>query len=147
MNLTEFITENEGRRKKPYKCPAGFNTIGVGWNMDSNRLPRSVQEYLNDHGEITEEMIDMLLDLSISRALNDCASLFPDFNNFSANRKIALTDFLFNVGYRRAIQFIKAIHAINVKDWDKAADEMIDSKWFVQVPNRALKVVDMVRNG
>jgi len=34
MTVYELITKHEGRRKKPYKCSGGKNTIGIGWNFD-----------------------------------------------------------------------------------------------------------------
>lgn len=34
---------------------------------------------------------------------------------------------------------------IATRDWNKAADEMVDSKWYTQVPNRARRLVDRMR--
>ena len=32
------------------------------------------------------------------------------------------------------------------KDYNKAADEMLDSRWYKQTPNRAKELSDMMRN-
>jgi lysozyme len=32
-------------------------------------------------------------------------------------------------------------------EWDKAADEMMDSRWARQVGNRALEVTEQIRTG
>jgi len=34
--------------------------------------------------------------------------------------------------------------AIQKEDWAKVADEMIDSKWYTQVPNRAKRLVNRI---
>lgn len=35
---------------------------------------------------------------------------------------------------------------VNARDWDKAADEMVDSRWYNQVPNRAERLVNRMRS-
>jgi len=114
MTIEEFIEKHEGRRKKPYKCSAGANTIGVGYNFDANPLPKNIADYLKAHGEITDAMIAQLLKESILTAVLDCGDLFPDFDNFSDNRRMALIDFVFQLGKHRASQFIHAIADVSV---------------------------------
>ncbi len=147
MTIPEFITKHEGRRKKPYKCTAGKNTIGVGWNFDDNPLPPHIANYLKNYGEITDEMIDLLLQMSIARADADCRVLFPDFDNFSENRKMALTDFVFQLGLVRASKFVNSIHMINTGQWEEAAQNMLASKWAEQVPKRATEVTNLIERG
>ena len=147
MTIQELLKKHEGVRNKPYKCPAGFNTIGVGYNFDANPLPEDIGLYLNKNGKITNDMIDRLLFLSISAATADCHSLFPGFDNFTEARRMALVDFLFNIGKKRAMGFQKAIAAINTNRWKDAAKEMRDSNWFRQVPNRAKEVTEMIEEG
>lgn len=147
MTIKELLIKHEGVRNKPYKCPAGFNTIGVGYNFDANPLPSDIADYLNKNGKITNDMIDRLLFLSVSTATADCHSLFPEFDNFTEARRMALVDFLFNIGKKRAMGFRKAIAAINTGRWEDAAKEMRDSNWFRQVPNRAKEITEMIEEG
>jgi hypothetical protein len=35
---------------------------------------------------------------------------------------------------------------VDARDWNRAADEMVDSKWFDQVPNRAKRLVKRIRD-
>lgn len=147
MKLKDFITKHEGLRLKPYKCPAGKNTIGVGFNFDANHLPSDIEAYLKKNGKITEEMADRLLDLSISRAAYDCLSLFPEFNNFSENREMALIDWMFNLGLTKAKKFIHTIAAINTGRWEDAAEGMRKSLWAKQVGRRAEEVTNLIENG
>jgi len=146
-SLKELLIKHEGWKNKPYKCPAGFKTIGVGWNMDANRLPSYIAEYLKEHGEITDAMVYELLNISIEIAVLDCKDLFPDFEMFSDNRKMALIDFVFQLGLPKARKFIHAMAAINTGRWEDAAEEMRDSNWYDQTPNRAREIIDLIEAG
>jgi len=147
MNAYELIEKHEGRKLKPYKCPAGKNTIGVGWNMDSNPLPKAIANYLSTNGKITDEMAEQLLKISINITINDCKTLFHGWKTFTENRKAALTDFVFQLGLTKASLFVKTIAAINTGRWEDAAREMEKSGWFYQVPKRAAEIVNMIEVG
>lgn len=124
MNVIELIKKHEGERLKPYRCTAGKWTVGVGWNFDDNKLPPDINEYLTEHGEITPEMSDRLLTISIGWAARDCRALFPEFDSFSAKRQIALIDWLFQLGHYRASKFANSIHFINTGRWERAERAM-----------------------
>ena len=145
MNQREFTEQNEGRKYKVYKCTGGANTIGVGHNIDAKGLPADIEKYLRKNGKILDEHIDRLYIIDEGHAVADCKKLFPDFKNFSHNRKIALKDFLFQLGYDRASKFVRSIHLINTNQWEEAADNMLKSLWAKQTPNRAKRVTDLLR--
>lgn len=147
MTITELITKHEGRRRRPYKCTEGFNTIGVGHNIDANPLPADIAKRLKETGSIDDEMIDRLLVMDITRAAGDCKKLFPAFNSFSLNRQAALIDWCFQLGFTKANRFVKAVACINTGRWSEAAAEMRDSTWAKQTPNRAAEIADMVEVG
>ena len=147
MTVQEFITKHEGIKNKSYKCPAGKTTIGVGHNIDAKGLPKDIADYLKKNGQIIDEMIDRLLIIDIGHAVSDCKKLFPDFDRFTPNRKMALTDFLFQLGYERARKFVHSIAAINTGRWEDAAKEMLDSSWAKQTPNRAQEVTELIEEG
>ena len=144
MTQREFTELNEGKRYMPYKCTGGANTIGIGYNFDANPLPKHIRDYLKIHGRITEAMVDELFNISIENAEGDCLRLFPEFEKFSENRRIALTDFVFQLGLSRASRFIHAIAAINTGRWEDAVRHMLDSAWARQVPKRAKRVTDLI---
>lgn len=147
MNVLDLIRRHEGLRLKPYFCTGGARTIGYGWNMDAHPLPDDIAACLRVNGEITQDMAERLLDISTDTAIRQAWVIFPQFGEFSERRQMALVDFLFNVGAGTALTFKKALAAIYAGDWDKAADEMTDSRWFKQVGNRSREIVEMIRNG
>ena len=103
--LRKLVKRHEGFSLIPYKCPAGFNAIGWGWNYDCNPLPDDVFEYMHRHGKITVEMAERLLDISIKVMLENCRKLYPEFDSLSENRKNVLCDFVLNVGYQTAVEW------------------------------------------
>lgn len=148
MTLRDMLAEDEGRKNKKYRCTGGAWTIGVGWNIDANPLPPDIAAHLDKHGEITEAMIDQLLDVSIRHATADCRVLFPAFDTFHPARQMALINFVFQLGFRRASTFTKAIAAINTGRWDDAAEEMQKSRWYEQTQkSRRERIIDMIRYG
>ena len=44
---------------------------------------------------------------------------------------------MFNMGRPRLSRFHKMKRAVDSSDWTEAANQMLDSKWARQVPNRA----------
>jgi GH24 family phage-related lysozyme (muramidase) len=147
LTQREITEQNEGKRYQVYKCTAGKNTIGIGWNIDANPLPSDIAKYLKENGHILDEHIDWLFAISINRAISDCRKLFPTYDSFSPNRKIALADFVFQLGFTGASKFKNSIAAINAGKWQEAANRMLKSDWAKQVPNRAKKVTDLIRIG
>ena len=52
---------------------------------------------------------------------------------------------MFNLGRPRLSKFKGMKSGVDSRDWNKAADEMVDSAWYRQVPNRAERLVERMR--
>ena len=52
---------------------------------------------------------------------------------------------MFNLGYPRLSKFKGMKAGVDDADWNRAADEMVDSRWYEQVPNRAKRLVERMR--
>ncbi|MDD4390203.1 MAG: glycoside hydrolase family protein [Eubacteriales bacterium] len=150
MTIKELLIKHEGKSRKPYPDNAipPRKTIGIGYNFTDNPLPEDIAAYLKKNGQITDEMIDRLLFISIGAATMDCHKLFPDFDKFSENRRMALVDFLFNLGFKRASGFRHMIAAVNTGRWHEAAKEMKNSAWATQVQkSRVDDLTEMIEEG
>ncbi len=87
----EMIRHHEGVRPKPYKCPAGLWTVGVGHVIgDGKTLPPEWNRKLS-----TEE-IDSILAADLRRFERGVLRLCP--NHLTQSRFDALVSFAFNVG-------------------------------------------------
>lgn len=146
-SLREMVKLHEGLRLFPYLCPAGKKSIGYGWNLEANRPPEHIAAYLRMNGRITEEMAEELLTISLGAAIEDARSLYPGFDGFTEDRQDALVDFVFNVGAGKAVCFKRMRQAINDGNWPWAADELKNSRYYLQVGNRGRELEEMLRHG
>ena len=53
----------------------------------------------------------------------------------------------FNMGQTRLQGFRRMLLAISMENWDEAASQMLDSRWAVQVGNRARELSQMMKEG
>ena len=60
--------------------------------------------------------------------------------------KNILSNMHYNLGLTRLLKFKKMWAALEDNDFNTAADEMLDSRWATQVPNRANRLADRMRN-
>lgn len=131
-NVSDLIKLHEGLMLKPYKCTAGKTTIGYGRNLD-------------DMG-ITEYEAETLLRHDIDRVHSELAKL-GIIDGLDAVRSAVVVDMCFNLGINRLLQFRNFLSALRDKDFERAADEMVDSAWYRQVKTRAVRLVRMMRTG
>ncbi len=131
--VTQQLLENEGLKLKPYRCPAGKLTIGIGRNLEDKGISENEALYL--------------LNNDISACIADLQKLFTDaesFENLPENVQAVLVDMHFNLGAAGFRNFKKMIKAVKENDFAQAALEMQDSKWFEQVGNRGKRLVAMM---
>jgi len=133
--LFKSLIEDEGMKLKPYKCPAGKWTIGVGRNLEDNGITEGEARYM--------------LHNDIQRSFAEVYNFFGEkkMEHINESRINALTNMNFNLGLTRFRKFKKMIFAIELQDWMIAANEMLDSKWAVQVGKRALRLAKIMREG
>ncbi len=56
-----------------------------------------------------------------------------------------VANMMFNMGYPRLSKFKGMKAGVDARDWQQAADEMVDSAWYRQVTNRADRLVERMR--
>jgi len=120
--LEQYLIEHEGIRYKPYLCPAGKLTIGVGRNIEDNGL--------------TKDEIMYLLKNDIERCEKELKKIFTDFDNLPENVKIVLIDMIFNLGETRFKKFEELIKAVKKRNWDRTIIEIKNSKRCRQLKKR-----------
>jgi lysozyme len=133
--LIEQLKRHEGVRTHAYKCSADYITVGVGRNIDQ------------DGGlGLSDDEIDYLLANDIKRCKQELVALswFVDLDEV---RQDALINLCFNLGLTRLLGFRNAMAAMAEGDYEKAADEFLDSRWATQVGQRAIEVTNMIRSG
>lgn len=130
--LARQLLEDEGLRLKPYRCPAGRLTIGVGRNLD-------------DRG-ITEAEALMLLDNDVRAVWEELCRALPWACAAPEPAQEALANMAFNLGLAGLLGFAKALEHMRGGRWDEAARAMLQSRWAGQVGERAQRLAEAVRS-
>lgn len=131
MDVETLIRSSEGCELKPYRDTMGKLTIGIGRNLESV-------------GISTSEAL-MMLTNDIRACVGDLMAIFR--NPFDEVRWAAVIDMRFNLGPGGFREFRNMIVALESGDWEKAADEALDSDWARQLPDRAERDAGMIRTG
>jgi len=144
---------HEGVKPEVYDDSEGNRTIGIGFNLEepSNRkkaeaLGLNVQDMLSGKKVLSDKEIKLLYNESIKQAANDANAFLPRAGRQPPVVQKVLIDMAFNLGLTKLNKFVEMRKALLKGDYNKAADEMIDSKWYNQVGNRSKTLVDMMRS-
>ena len=78
--------------------------------------------------------------------LADCEILYPDFGDLPEEAQQIIANMMFNLGRPRLSKFKGMKAGVDARDWERAADEMVDSSWYRQVTNRADRLVVRMRS-
>jgi lysozyme len=130
--LKMMLRKHEGVRPAPYHDSVGRITVGVGRCLDRKPLKSDEVEYL--------------LNNDVADTLAACSRL-PWFSALSEGRQLVIADMVFNLGLAGVEKFEKMIAAILVDDFDEAAQQMLSSRWALQVGQRARDLAVMMRAG
>lgn len=131
-SIIEQLELHEGFRKYPYEDTKGFITIGYGYNLDANGLPKDICKKLTQ--DKVNELWDKLFNIGWFRVLNEV-------------RKKVILDMAYNMGIDGLSRFRKMIDALKAEDYDEASKEMLDSMWANQVKERAERLAKMMKTG
>ena len=143
--LKEQLILHEGLKLNAYKCSADKWTIGVGRNLEANPLTEEeTLEVLKEVG-ITEEIAMYWLKKKIRRVKRKLAN-YEWYTSQSEIRRRVLIDMAFNLGVSGLLSFQNMIGALEVGNYEVAAEEMLDSKWAEQVGKRAERLAMMMKN-
>jgi lysozyme len=129
MTLIESVREEEGFSGIPYTCTEGFETIGYG-----TKLPLTEDE--------AEYILRSRLNTTID-ALNREAS--DIIYKLDPKKKDILYEMAYQIGVYGLMKFKLMWEALSNLDYNNAADEMKDSKWHTQTPNRANRLIERMK--
>lgn len=144
MNLDQLrieLAEDEGCKYEVYLDHLGLETCGIG-----HLITKDDPEYGQAVGTpVSEDRVQQLFRRDVSVTLEDCKRLYPDFDSLPEEVQLIIANMMFNMGLPRLSKFVGMKSAVDSQLWNVAADEMVDSKWFDQVPNRAKRLVARMR--
>ena len=139
--LRKQLEIDEGVKYEIYNDHLGYPTFGIG------HLVRSDDP---EHGspvgtEVSKDRVAEAFDSDIESVLSDCRKLYPNIDDLPEEAQQIIANMMFNLGRPRLSKFKGMKRGVDARDWNVAADEMVDSAWYRQVPNRAKRLVARMR--
>ncbi|MEI9815999.1 glycoside hydrolase family protein [Enterobacter hormaechei] len=155
MNITDMIIYDEGEKLTIYKDTEGYWTIGVGHLLTKSPSKDEAIRQLDKlvgtghYGYINKQESRKILEIDINQTIKQIGrtELINVYTSLDIIRRTALVDMCFQLGVQGVLQFKKMIQHLNAREYEKAADEALNSKWARQTPNRAKRVTDVIRYG
>ena len=140
--LKQQLIQDEGCEYEIYLDHLGYKTCGIG------HLCRATdpENNLEVGDPVSVERVNELFAEDIEKVLEDCTILYDNFYELPEEAQLIIANMMFNLGRPRlsAVKLMKA--AVDDHNWVEAAIQMEDSKWAKQVPNRAKRLCDRMRN-
>ena len=144
MNIEQLRKElevDEGVKYEIYNDHLGYPTFGIG-HLVRDSDPEAGAALGTP---ISEDRVIEAFNEDVETVLSDCAILYDDFDDLPEEAQLIIANMMFNLGRPRLSKFKGMKSGVDSRDWNKAADEMVDSAWYRQVTNRAERLVTRMR--
>ena len=141
VKLREELEADVGRVDKIYLDHLGLHTFGIGHLVTAHD-----QEYgWSVDTDVDADRVIEVFESDVQTVIGDCNLLYEDFEDLPEEAQRIIANMMFNMGYTRLSKFKGMKRGVDARDWNAAADEMVDSKWYNQVTNRADRLVERMR--
>ena len=139
--LREQLEVDEGCEYKIYNDHLGYATFGIG-HLVTESDPEQGQSLGT---AVSSDRVAEAFESDVQGVLRDCDILYPDFSSLPEEAQQVIANMMFNMGRPRLSKFAGMKRGVDARDWNQAADEMVDSAWYRQVTNRADRLVERIR--
>ena len=139
--LREQLEVDEGCVYEIYNDHLGYATFGIG-HLVTESDPEQGQSLGTP---VSFERVAEAFESDIQSVLRDCNILYSDFDDLPEEAQQVIANMMFNLGRPRLSKFAGMKRGVDARDWNQAADEMVDSNWYRQVTNRADRLVERIR--
>ena len=138
--LLASVKKHEGYRNKVYLDTLGKRTVGVGHLC--------VEDFWEDDKEYEEKFLMTILEHDLETAIKGAKDLMSE-NGCMDMDEVAeeiIIEMIFQLGKTGVSKFKNMWKALSALDYSTAAEQMLDSRWEKQTPNRANGMADIMRS-
>ena len=140
--LRDEIKRDEGCVYSVYLDHLNLPTTGIG---------HLVTEWDEEYGKpvgtkVSEDRVNELFAKDIQVTIDECKVLYEYFDDLPEEAQRIIANMMFNLGRPRLSKFKKMYEAVMDANWIEAAIQMEDSLWAKQVPKRAERLCERMRN-
>lgn len=152
----DMLAYDEGLKLSIYKDTEGYWTVGIGHLLTKNPSREVAIAALDNlvgrstGGKITEAEARKIFRLDVDKAvkgIQKSSILAPIYNDVNDARKKAIINMVFQMGQAGAESFKNSLTLVRNHYYTKAAANMRQSKWYRQTPNRAERVIMVLKTG
>ena len=139
--LYNVLKFEEGYSSKVYYCSEGYPTIGIGTKIGPKDAPLSHYTFT-----VTEKIANAMLEEEVRGITNKLIQhrWYVDLNEC---RQTMIKSMAYQLGYNGLMKFKKMITALEVKDFNEASKQAMDSRWHKQTPARAARHARVIQSG
>ena len=138
--LREQLKVDEGVKYEIYKDHLGYPTFGIGHLITENDPEHGEP----DGTEISEDRVNEVFKSDVATFVSESKILFPNLDELPDVAQQVIVNMAFNMGRPRLSKFKNFIAGVNDRDWVRAAEEMMDSRWADQVGARATRLRNLI---
>ena len=131
-DIIEQLKIHEGYKPAVYKCTAGVDTIGIGFAIKDLNL--------------SEEVCELILTEKLEALEERFEKKFDWFQESPVEVRNVMRNMAYQLGFAGFCKFKKTIAYLEEAEWEKASEEMLDSKWAKQTPNRAKELSEIIKS-
>jgi lysozyme len=129
--ITQLIRD-EGKRYEMYIDSVGVPTIGIGHNLNDPISDASINQILQD------DLISVEIDLQ---------EYLPWLVSLDDVRYGAMINLCFNMGIKRLLEFKLMLLALQINDFNEAANQLLNSVYANEVGDRAKRLAQQFITG
>lgn len=145
----EEISADEGKILHKYLCSESHPTIGIGHKVldDDAEADLPVHDAYGDVPKeecISEGRCYELFQQDVQIAIDGCRQIYDNWEELPEEAQHVLTNMCFQLGQGGLSKFKNFKIAIEDYQWQRASEEMLDSRWNRQTPERAQRLSERV---
>lgn len=133
MNILGQLKRDESCSLTPYQDSVGVWTVGYGHNCQAT--------------PISQQVADQMLADDLERVRQGVCKAWPWVGKLDDARYGVILNMAYNLGVSGLGGFVHFLAAMKAGNWQAAANEMQDSKWWGQVGERAKRLQQQVLTG
>jgi len=134
-DLKKRVKLHEGFSAKPYRDTLNKMTVGYGHLC--------VEDFWDENTEYTEAQLDRIFDTDFDKAIEGAARVCEGMD--LPDKKFGVfIEMTFQLGATGLSKFKKALAAAREHDWQMCHDQLLDSRWYKQTPNRAKSLAEIM---
>ena len=140
LELINELKREEGFRDRVYQCSEGVDTIGYGFNV--KYLSKDELDLNGGFIEpMSEEIATKILEAKVSKLIKSVDEVYSWIDNLPEVVKIGIYDMIYQLGIKGFGSFVNTQKYLKLLDYNKAIENIKNSKWAKQTPRRANNLI------